>query len=221
MEINQIVWDIVDSNSWLITDEKQGLLIDVVDNQELYRAIQQIEHLTIILTHCHFDHIIGLNRIRELRPDVNVIATELCSENIGNIYKNMSASASAFLFFYRGRNDVEIDTFTCASTDIKFKDTYEFVWCGHQIKLQHFYGHSADGLITVIDDRIVFSGDTLLSIPTVTRLPSGSTARFWEEDIVRLRELDGEMLVYPGHGEPGRLKDMLIVNKMPERYRKR
>ncbi|MBO6266423.1 MAG: hypothetical protein J6M57_10515 [Acidaminococcaceae bacterium] len=65
----------------------------------------------------------------------------------------------------------------------------------------------------------MFSGDTLLPIPTVTRLPGGSTARFWEEDIPKLEKLANQIdMVFPGHEMPGRLKDMLAMNMEPTRY---
>ncbi len=219
MEKKQFVWDMVDSNSWLIKENNNGLLIDAIDSYVLYEELIQLESLTIILTHSHFDHIIGLNRIRELIPDAKVITTRLCSDNLGNVYKNMSSSATAFMVFYSGRNDVEIAPFSCDPADEVFDKEYVFGWNGHRIELLSFHGHSMDSLIAIVDGQIMFSGDTLLSIPTVTRFPSGSTARFWEEDIPRLKKMNGEMLVYPGHGKSGKLADMLAVNKKPERYR--
>ncbi len=220
MEIRQFTWNVVDSNSWLLKEDNHGLLIDANGSKELYEELLRLDSLNIILTHSHFDHIIGLNRIQELRPDASVISTKLCSENLGNIYKNMSSSATAFMVFYSGRNDIEIEPFTCNPADEVFDNEYVFEWCGHKIELSSFQGHSSDGLIAVIDGEAMYSGDTVLSIPTVTRFPSGSTAKFWKEDMPRLREMDSEMLVYPGHGEQGKLGDMLAVNKEPERYRK-
>ena len=73
------------------------------------------------------------------------------------------------------------------------------------------YGHSNDSLIAIIDEVLVFSGDSLLSIPTVTRFPGGSTKRFWEEDIPKLRTIDAKY-VFPGHGQPGIKDEMLNVN---------
>jgi glyoxylase-like metal-dependent hydrolase (beta-lactamase superfamily II) len=219
MEIKQFVWGVVDSNSWLITEGKHGLLIDAVDSQELYDELLKLDEITIILTHCHFDHIIGLNHIRELIPDVKVIATKLCSENLGNQFKNMSSTATVFMVFYSGRNDIEIEPFTCQPADKVFEEMYVFDWCGHQIELLSFHGHSMDSLIALVDKKYLFSGDTILPIPTVTRFPSGSTKRFWQEDIPRLKELDRELITYPGHKQAERLENMIAVNKKPERYR--
>ena len=40
----------------------------------------------------------------------------------------------------------------------------------------------------------------------------------WEETIPKLRTLTVEV-VFPGHGEPGKLEDMLAGNHAPERYK--
>lgn len=216
MEIKQFVWEVVDSNSWLLIEGSSGLLIDVVDSEELYKAIEELDTVSIILTHAHFDHIVGLNRIRLEKPDLSVIASRNCSQNIGNIFRNMSSSATAYMTFYN-ESELEIEPFVCNPADIVFEDEYEFDWGGYEVRLIAVYGHSNDGILTVIDDKL-FSGDTLLNIPTITRFPSGSGERFWGHDIPVIRKLNVEM-VYPGHGNPGRIETMIAVNKMPEKYR--
>ena len=223
MEIKQFVWDVVDSNSWLLVENNQGLLIDVVDSDDLLGTIVDLESLKIILTHSHFDHIIGLNRLRELRHDATVIATNLCSENLGNIHKNMSSTADAFMTFYHegASKDYKIVPFSCGEAGITFEGEYGFEWYWRRINLKAVHGHSADGLIVVVDEKLLFSGDTLLSIPTVTRFPSGSSERFWLEDIPMLQAIKNIELVFPGHGKPGKLDELLKINRMPERYRKR
>lgn len=222
MEIKQFTWDVVDSNSWLMTEGDRGLLIDAVDNQFLYEEISGLGDLTVILTHAHFDHIIGLNRIRELMPGVAVIATEKCGAYLEDIHKNMSATAAAFMRFYEGgRKDyVEISPFTCDRADRTFQERIEFDWCGHEIRLDAFYGHSDDSLIAVVDDKYMFSGDTLLSIPTVTRFPRGSTKRFWEEDVPRLQGMD-IISVFPGHGQAGKKESMIQGNYLSKKTGKR
>ena len=93
-----------------------------------------------------------------------------------------------------------------------------FVWEGHQVNLIRFFGHSNDSLIAVIDEKYMFSGDTILGIPTVTRFPGGSTKRFWNEDIPKLQKMVSEIeTVFPGHGDPGRLDVFIAVNTKPER----
>lgn len=219
MEIKQYVWDVVDSNSWLVTEENRGLLVDAIDSEELTIAIKKLDELTIVLTHSHFDHIYGLNKIRKIRPDAKVLSTRLCSENLGNIYRNMSSSANVFIAFYSGRKDIKIEPFRCDPSEISFENELSFIWNEHKIQLLSFHGHTLDSLIAIIDEKLLFSGDTLLSIPTVTRFPGGSTEKFWMEDVPRLQALNEIKMVYPGHRKPGNLKDMLSINKLPSKYR--
>ena len=211
MDIKQYTWEVIDSNSWLITENHQGLLVDAVDNQELYEAIMPLETLNIILTHCHFDHIVGLNRIREFKPDTKVIATKLCSDYIGNIYRNMSASANAYIYFYKGKRKSKgkIEPFVCEETEIIFEDNLKLQWHGHKIDMTAVHGHSKDSLLALLDESFLFTGDTLLHTPTVTRLPGGSTKRFWENDFPILQSYQEIEQVFPGHGRTGKLLDMI------------
>ena len=220
MEIKQFVWDVVDSNSWLMEEDGHGLLIDAVDSQLLYKEILRLTDLTVILTHAHFDHIVGLNKVRELMPNTAVIATENCSAYLGNIYRNMSATAAAFMTFYAGggKDCREIPPFTCGRADRTFEERMELDWRGHRIRLEAFHGHSVDSLIAVVDDTDMFSGDTLLSIPTVTRFPGGSTKRFWEEDVPRLEAMD-VVSVFPGHGQVGGKDGMIQGNYLTRKGR--
>ena len=220
--LKQFTCNLVDSNSFLIVEENKGLLIDATDSDELYKAIEPLSELTIILTHCHFDHIVGLNRIREIKPQTKVVSTSLCSEYIGNSYKNMSSVANIFLMFYN-KQEIEEDLIKptiCKPSEVVFEDKLDFDWNGHNINLLAVYGHSKDSLIAILDEKYLFSGDTLLSIPTVTRFPNGSTRKFWEEDIPLLKSLNQEIVVYPGHGESGVIGDMLSINKLPKKYNK-
>ena len=215
MEIRQYKWDVVDSNSWLITEENQGLLIDAVENKSLYAELVHLDDLIVILTHSHFDHIIGLNRIREIRPAVTVISTENCSKYLINQYRNMSSSANAFLKFYNNgyKSNTEVKPFVCEPADRIFTDKMILTWSGHLVKLLAVHGHTDDSLLTEIDGEILFSGDTLLAIPTVTRFPTGSSARFWGEDLPILRKMNHIKCVYPGHGNPGTLEKMIAANQ--------
>ena len=210
MEIRQFVWNVVDSNSWLITEGRHGLLIDAVINPELYSEIESLESLTLVLTHSHFDHICGLNDIREIKPDTTVIATALCSEHIGNPYRNMSSAADAYLAFYKEgvTEHKHIDPFVCTPADQVTEGDFSFSWENHLIELKAFHGHTEDSLIIQVDHNIMFSGDTLLSIPTITRFPGGSTKRFREEDLPSLKKMEDQR-VYPGHGQPDMLSNML------------
>ena len=224
--IYQFTWGIVDANTFLIAEGNSALLIDAVDSEELLEAINRIDDLTIILTHSHFDHISGLNRIRQSKQNVKVYATSACSRNIGNKYRNMSAAGNVFLAFYMNREDRQdkdvleeidkvhlIEPFVCEPADIQIDEDLAFEWKGHSIHLSPCYGHSQDSLIIVMGDKYMFSGDTIMGIPTITRFIGGSTKRFYEEDIPKLESYVSRIhTVFPGHGEPGDLSKMIRKN---------
>lgn len=230
LQVRRYIWDVIDANSYLLTTDRHGLLIDAVDSPELIHAVSVLDDLTVILTHCHFDHICGLNLIRKTVPNTTVCSTTLCSENIGKKSKNLSSSANAFIAFYMAKRQENSEVlsnnksiknivpFICRPAEQTFEGETILNWQGHKVKLVQCGGHSKDSLIAILDDRYMFSGDTLLPIPTVTRFPSGSTAMFWEETFPKLMAMTVE-LVFPGHGEPGKLKDMLAGNQVPERYK--
>ena len=228
-KIKQYIWDVVDSNSFLILEGNNALLIDAIDSDELFSALECTDDLLIILTHCHFDHICGLNKIRKLKPNCKVYATSMCSKNIGNKYRNMSASGNAFMAFYNNKelNESEkltaidhthlIDAFTAEPADVTYDEECEFIWKNHKVHLIQCYGHSNDSSIIVFDDKYLFSGDTLLGIPTVTRFPGGSTKRFWEEDVPKLITLKSE-IVFPGHGKIDYKEKMIKNSKIGKSF---
>lgn len=232
MVIKLYTWDIVNTNSWLIEDNGRGLLFDAVFNDTLFDEVRKLEHLTVVLTHCHFDHICGLNFLRKTNPNIKVIATSICSESIGSEQKNLSSIADAFMAFYL-KNDIEnmdageyrqklesVEGFTCEPADETFDNELEFNWEGHSVELSHYRGHSPDSLIALLDGKYMFSGDTILGIPTATRLPKGSTSKFWNDDIPRLKKLVPFIeQVFPGHGDSGKLGDMIELNERARNYK--
>ncbi len=215
--IEQFTWNILDSNSWLLVEEQCGLLFDPVDSKSLYEAVDELSDLLVVLTHCHYDHICGLNKIREIKPEAHVLSTVECSRRICSSRGNLSNVANAFIAFHDHCDIVAnlVEPFYCASADQVFEDSLNIEWCGHYLKLSEFNGHSKGSLCCEIDDSTLISGDTLLPLPTVTRLPGGSTKRFWEEDFPRLESMRGRIeKVFPGHGASGSLEEMLEVNKI-------
>lgn len=211
MKIRQFVWDILDANSWLLTQESHGLLFDPIDSPQLYSAVNKLDDLLVILTHSHFDHICGLNHIRQVKQNVVVIATEKCSEQMQSPRKNLSSMANAILSLHYNKDILNaVEPFACDAAEVLVMEKYNFDWCGHSVRITEYNGHTSGSLCCVIDSKFLFSGDTLLHMPTTTRLPGGSTEKFLQEDLPRLQKMIGSIeCVYPGHGVQGDLEEML------------
>ncbi len=216
--IEQFTWECINSNSFYIEEKNRGLLIDPVDSDELYAKVSKLSDVLIFLTHCHYDHICGLNTVRTL-TNSKVVCTETCSVNITSPKKNLSSIANSLIQLYDEPTDrkVLVTPFSCAPADIICHDGDNFFWCGHTLDIIELNGHTKGCIAILLDSRFLFSGDSVLPYVTITRLPGGSTARFWQEDVPKLEALTVDM-VYPGHGQPGILRDMLALNKKPDRF---
>lgn len=231
LQVYQFVWWAINSNTYIVCGKDSLLIVDPVDSEEFYQFVQKqtVNNALILLTHGHYDHISGLNKVKQIVPNYCVVASKACSDNIQTPKKNLSIIADAIIAF-RSRIDHKdelndlvktlVQPFSCAPADKTFEKELDLEWEGHTLHLSEFCGHSKDSVCCIMDNKYMFSGDTLLPIPTVTRLPGGSTARFWEEDMPKLEKLRDKIdLVFPGHEIPGNIKDMLAVNVKPTRYR--
>ena len=211
--INQFTWDILDSNCYVLKEKGSTLIVDPIDLDDFYRFIEYSDRALIILSHAHYDHICGLNKVREIIPNTTVLCSKSCSINIQDPKKNLSNIANAMLAFHEKREQRnEVESFSCHAADMIYEKMLKVEWENHNLTLMEFHGHSPDSQIILFDEKLLFSGDTLLSNPTITRLPGGNRRAFYEEDIPRLEKLEVEK-VLPGHGNVGRIQDMIKINK--------
>lgn len=209
------------SNSFLIIDDdNNAILIDASENDMMLDFIKnnKINLQYIILTHEHIDHISGLNKLRE-EFSVKVIASEACNYSIKNSISNMARYFETFLYFKRNyysyddkdKEDVRNTRFinyTCKDADIIFKEKYGFKWNNHEIELTKIQGHSKGSIAILLDNSILFSGDSLLSeYEVITKFPGGSTKDYNNIALPYLKSLDMNIIVYPGHGESFMLKE--------------
>lgn len=77
----------------LITDPN---LWDKHDEAELKKLCADADHATVLVTHSHYDHIAGVNNLRELVP-TTLYATELCDRKMQDSHKNLAAYSMALV----------------------------------------------------------------------------------------------------------------------------
>ena len=66
LRVERFVWKYLDSNMYLVTCGNNILVIDPVECDEALQRCKEASSITVLLTHEHYDHICGLNRLREL-----------------------------------------------------------------------------------------------------------------------------------------------------------
>ena len=165
----------------------------------------------MILTHEHYDHISGVNWLKENFENVCVLCSQLCADALDNPCRNLSEFWEV-LFIGKEEEirecvkNMNIQPYYCKA-DETFEGEYEFIWQEHKVFLKETPGHSKGSICILVDEKILFSGDTLVTgHETILRLPGGSKKDFAGITLPYLESLDKEIMVYPGHGEPQKLK---------------
>ncbi|WP_294777836.1 MBL fold metallo-hydrolase [uncultured Eubacterium sp.] len=176
----------MDNNCSLIIDEKtnQSALVDCNEfSQKMIDMIGDTDLKYILLTHGHFDHIIGVKSVKEKYGAQVVISKE--DEPMLN-----SAKLSLAVFCNAPQNNVD--------ADIIVKDGDEITLGKTKIKVMATPGHTS-GSVCYIAENCIFSGDTLFYCSCGrTDFPSGSPEQMMSS-LQKLKALDGDYKVYTGH----------------------
>lgn len=180
---------IVAANSYIIKDIQSGeaAIIDCgVFNNKLEHTLKSagVEKLKyILLTHGHFDHIMGVRKLKEAFGGQVVVHTqdEPCLRRSD---KSLCA-----------RWGFECPGF---DADITVKDGDILKLGDEEIEVMHTPGHTV-GSVCYKTKSIIFSGDTLFHMTCGrTDFPGGSDEQMMAS-LKRLSELEGEYRVCPGH----------------------
>lgn len=182
----------VQANNYLVVDEvsKEALLIDCSDYvQEIIDYVKD-NNLTvkyILLTHGHFDHVLGINKMKKTF-NTKVYVHEGDKEQVLHTREVMT-------MFGLPTNGVENPVIDGILSD-------NLALGAQEIKVIETPGHTPGCVCYLIGDSL-FSGDTLFygSIGR-TDLPGGSFAQLKHSVVDVLFALDENIKVYPGHGSP-------------------
>lgn len=141
----------------------------------------------VLLTHAHFDHIYGLNRVIELNPNVKIYTNESGREMLLNARKNMS---------YYNESPFVISN---PSHIVTVEDGEEIpIGKGLTAKAIFTAGHNPSCITWLIGDSL-FTGDSYIpGIKVVTNLPGGNKEQA-EESIALIKRLSDGKTIYSGH----------------------
>lgn len=176
----------MDNNCSLIIDEKtnQSALVDCNEfSQKMIDMIGDTDLKYILLTHGHFDHIIGA-RDTKVKYGAKVVISSEDKPMLSSSKLSLAAFCNA------PQNDVEADVVVADGDEITLGDTV--------IKVMSTPGHTL-GSVCYIAENCIFSGDTLFYCSCGrTDFPSGSPEQMMSS-LQKLKALDGDYKVYTGH----------------------
>ncbi|CAK7063404.1 MBL fold metallo-hydrolase [Tissierella sp.] len=203
----------IDSKMYIIISKDRAIIIDPCVDENAMKLLMDraVKDIIILPTHEHYDHISGINWLKN-SLNCKVIAIEECAKNLSNPKRNASAHFSALFLFSLEEVKEEIEKknikpYICNADEI-FNEQKSFNWEGHKIDIVKTPGHSKGSVCIRVNDEYVFTGDSLIKgIPTITRLPGGSKKEFQEITLPFLKSLSPTVIIFPGHGETGYMKE--------------
>lgn len=190
MKIEKFVIGIIGTNCYLVQNEntKECILIDpAVCKESLVRHIKEqgLKLQAILLTHGHFDHIMGIDGFQKEFP-VPVYAHEEEKALLNDASLNSSSTYGAGYTFSGAEYVADKEVLKLAGMDIEVIYTP---------------GHTVGGCCYYIPtEGVLFSGDTLFCASIGrTDFPTGSSSQLIQSIKEKLMCLPEETKVYPGH----------------------
>lgn len=190
-QLKRVVNSIFSSNTYVITHviNKYTYLVDCGNIETFSEITNDYIIKGVFITHSHFDHIYGLNKLIEHFPDCTIYISESGREGLFDDKRNFSLYHEQPLNF-KGGNIHVVQNGECIDL---FDD----------IKMECFYtpGHDTS-CITFRCGKYLFTGDSYIpNEKPVTKLKGGNKEDY-EISLKKIQFLiNRDTIVCPGHGE--------------------
>lgn len=193
MEIKTYVAGPFMTNTYLIINDKKGIIVDPTIGLEKYiDDIKKINITAILLTHCHIDHIASAHLF-----DAPIYMSKIDAINIKDNRINLS-NTFGIPFIFPSNNIIGLDDEVLSLNNLK-------------IECILTPGHTSGGMCFLINDSL-FSGDTLFQVGIGrTDFPTGNMNDL-KKSLLKLKFLPKNTKIYPGHGELSTLEFELKYN---------
>lgn len=191
MQVKQIVNTVSSSNTYIISDERsqEVWLIDIGDFEGVFDSISNDKSVKgVFLTHPHFDHIYGINKLLNAYPDCKAFASEDCNTALFCDKLNLS--------FYH--NDPVV--FLGTNVQILKEDDKIAIFDDCHLEIMETPGHHS-GCLTYRIENYLFTGDSFIpGVKVVTKLKGGDREANKISLMKIMDNISVSTIVCPGHG---------------------
>lgn len=188
-----------ETNCYIIADEKTNEAMVIDPGGEPQKIIEMLDILKvdlkyIVLTHCHGDHIGGVEQLKAEKGGT-ILIHRIDSENLNNQMVTLTD--------YISMPDIKLE----ADSRLDHEDK---IHIGEiEFLIIHTPGHTNGSICLYCPEySMLFSGDTMFrGTWGRTDLPTGSFEDVIHSITDRLIILPEDTIVYPGHGKPTMIKE--------------
>lgn len=197
-EVSKIVAGPFQTNTYLLRSEGEAVIIDPGWRSSTYLERFQLEGVkvrAVIATHGHLDHLFD---IADLKASLN------CSFSMGRGDGEVLKWSRSVSEKYMGMplQDVETDRFLGEG------DSIDVGSC--RLEVIELPGHTP-GSIGLVSGHLFFTGDTLF-MGTIGRTDLGGSMEQMNRTLERIKAMDPELRILPGHGPESTLSEELKTN---------
>ena len=201
MDVIKLMLSPLGTNCYIVkTGDNSGVVIDPADDADIILAAaaeKKIELKKILLTHGHFDHTGAAAALKEkLGIPLYIHTDDECM---------LSDGEKALAYFCPDK------PFNKVTADRLLKDGDIVEQDGVSFRVLHTPGHSAGSVCYIVDIadglNLMFAGDTIFK-DSIGRSDGYSGDYIVQrETLDKLKKLEEDYLIYPGHGPSTTLKE--------------
>jgi len=192
MLVKTLINSHVNSNTYILFKKEHKKCVVIDPGFSILKTIEFIKTNSlnvqyILLTHEHFDHVFGVNKLFDLY-DAKIISSIECSKRVVDSKTNLS-----YFYISKGLNVYKPNKI--------LKDNETICFLNDNIKMIKTKGHS-DGSVCYVVNDYLFTGDTILKDEKIiTKLPTGSTDLLNESINKLANNIKFPKKIFPGHGD--------------------
>lgn len=198
-ELKIVTWAGDPTNCYIVFDEESKEIMVIDPAGDVDKISEMIDILKgklkyILLTHCHGDHIAGVNELKN-RCGGKIVIHRFDAEGLNNTDINLAT--------YIGLDEIKLEA------DSRLDDG-DLLHLGNlEFKIIHTPGHTAGGICVYCEEeKMLFSGDTLFrGTWGRTDTPTGNFEDIMSSIEKKLMTLPDETICYPGHGKATMIKE--------------
>ena len=198
-------------NTYLVIKNQEAILVDAsnaVGEALNYATKNRLTITSLIITHGHFDHILGLDQLLIAFPELTIYINQWDEDCLFNAERNFSTK--------RGLN---VTVKKPIKNLITLKGDTTITLADLIIDIVHIPGHTPGSQYLLIKEyNAVFVGDTIFADKIGFYDIDYCDNKYFKQSLIELTQLDGNLNVYPGHHQIFNLKTGIENNQILQEF---